>query len=142
MREQDRHFLWSLYAAVAIIFLWKGIWDGIYLIPYLGDPFVFLFIGLALLTFTGVIFKEFDPLGGVEKATTKIINHVHHHPRKHEFMLKYQDRVQGKERMIPVTAIKGIEKRALVVEMKGSELFIPLQRITEIQHQGKTYWRA
>ncbi len=142
MREQDRHFVWSLYAAVAIIFLWKGIWDGIYYIPYIGDPFVFLFIGLALLTFTGIIFKEFDPLGGVERAVTRMIHHVHHHPQKHEFAIKYSDKAQKKEKTIPAGAIRGVEKKMLVAELSGGETFIPLQRITEIQRRGETYWRA
>ncbi len=142
MREQDRHFLWSLYAAVAIIFLWKGIWDGIYYLPYIGDPFVFLFIGLALLTFTGLLFSEFDPLGSLEKAVGKRVHYVSHHPRRHEFTLKYKDKAQGKDKAIPAAAIRGIEKNMLIAEAGGRELFIPLQRITEIQQQGKTYWRA
>ncbi len=142
MREQDRHFLWSLYAAVAIIFLWKGIWDGIYLIPYLGDPFVFLFIGLALLTFTGIIFSEFDPLGSLEKEISKRVHQVSHHPRREEFTIKYKDKMQGKEKIIPAAAIRGIERNIVIAEMESRELFIPLQRITEIQQRGKTYWRA
>ena len=42
LREQDKHFLWSIYAGVAIIFVWKGIWEGAYeILPeFLADPFV------------------------------------------------------------------------------------------------------
>ena len=92
LREQDRHFLWSLYSAVAIIFIWKGLWEGIYEIPYFGDPFVFLFIGLAMLTFSGVIFREFDPLGGLEKSIDKVLHLVYNHPHKEDFQIKYYDK--------------------------------------------------
>ena len=72
LREEDRHFLWSMYSAAAIIFAWKGVWEGIYELPVIRDfvntEFIFLFLGLTMLTFSGLVFKEFDPLGGMEKA--------------------------------------------------------------------------
>lgn len=143
MREQDRHFLWSLYAAVGVIFLWKGLWDGLYEIPYIGNPFVALFIGLAILTFSGIIFSEFDPLGGVEKAVKKRLYFVHSHPKKHQFSIKYHDKKRKKDFDINAKLLKTIEKKALVLkhEEKNQEWFVPLHRIKEITHLGKTYWR-
>jgi uncharacterized protein (UPF0248 family) len=141
LREQDRHFLWSLYSAVAVIFAWKGLWEGIYELPYIGDPFVFLFIGFAMLTFSGLIFKEFDPLGGVEKAVKKVINDVIHHPEKKHFKLKYHDKSKNKDIVIDVTDIHKIEKGALVIESNKQELFIPAHRVTEVLYKGKRYWR-
>ena len=143
LREQDRHFLWSLYSAVAIIFIWKGLWEGIYEIPYFGDPFVFLFIGLAMLTFWGVIFREFDPLGGLEKSIDKVLHLVYNHPHKEDFQIKYYDKSRKEHRSIGARNLKGFEKGALVLqhEHKRQEVFIPLHRVTEIMFKGKSYWR-
>ena len=100
MREQDRHFLSSLVIALGIILVWKGLWEGLYEIPYIGNSWVALFIGFALLTFSGLIFREFDPLGNVEKSIIKNINHVKNHPNKEEFHLQYRDRISKKKVLI------------------------------------------
>ncbi|HLD01159.1 MAG TPA: RNA repair domain-containing protein [Candidatus Nanoarchaeia archaeon] len=142
LREQDKHFLASLYVAIAVIFTWKGIWEGVYEIPYLGDPFVFLFIGFAILTFSGLIFKEFDPLGNIQKAVEKTIQEVHNHPERDKFMLKYHDQHHKKDILIPAKMIHKIEKGTVIINQgKKQETFIPLHRIIEITYQGKKYWR-
>ncbi|HIH10748.1 TPA: hypothetical protein HA241_01000 [Candidatus Woesearchaeota archaeon] len=143
MREQDKHFLWSLYAAVAVIFLWKGIWEGIYEIPYIGQSFVFLFLGLFILTISGLIFKEFDPLGGVEKAVSKVVHQVYNHPQKGQFQFKYYDKSQRKDIIIEAHRVHAVERGTLVMKhhTKNSEVFIPTHRITEVLQNGKVYWR-
>lgn len=143
LREQDRHFLWSLYSAIAIIFAWKGLWEGLYEIPYIGHAFVFLFIGFAMLTFSGVIFREFDPLGGVEKAIVKTLHTIDHHPHKNKFQIKYRDQLQKKDILISAMQIKNIEKNTLVIQdsSKKKEIFIPAHRITEVLYNGEVYWR-
>lgn len=143
LREQDKHFLASIYAAVAIIFAWKGLWEGLYEIPYIGDPFVFLFIGFAMLTFSGLIFQEFDPLGNIQKTSSRMLSKVQRHPRKKEFTIKYYDKKRKKHLRIPAEKIKKIEKGALIVKHPGKreEVFIPMHRVTEILHKGKKYWR-
>lgn len=143
LREQDKHFLASIYAAVAVIFAWKGLWEGLYEIPYIGDSFVFLFIGFAMLTFSGLIFKEFDPLGNLEKTSMKMLNNVHRHPQKENFTIRYYDKSRKKYINLPAERIKKIEKGALIVIHPGKrqEVFIPLHRVTEILQKGKRYWR-
>jgi len=143
LREQDKHFLASLYAAVAVIFAWKGLWEGLYEIPYIGDPFVFLFIGFAMLTFSGLIFKEFDPLGNLQKATLRNLRSVHANSDKENFTIKYYDKGRKKHITLPAKRIRKIEKGALVImhQDKRQELFIPLHRVTEILYKGKKYWR-
>src|SRR3990167_6777661 len=128
LREQDKHFLSSLYIAIAIIFTWKGIWDGLYEIPFLGQlscpsfisletytPLVFLFIGFAMLTLSGAIFKEFDPLGGIQKAVNTTLHSIHIHHDKKNFQFQYYDKTQKKYIRIPAPWVKKIEKGALVV---------------------------
>ncbi len=141
MREQDKHFLWSLYIATAIIFTWKGLWTGVYEIPYVDDPFIWLFVGFTMLTLSGVIFREFDPLGGLEKAANAMIQFVHAHPQKQEFTVIYRDQAQKKNIAVGGEKLKAIEKGTLVIRGQQEEIFIPIHRVTEILYQGKRYWR-
>lgn len=146
MREQDKHFLSSLYAAIAVIFAWKGLWEGIYEIPYINGPngsFIILFIGFAMLSLSGLIFKEFDPLGGIEKSAHQTLNTVFKHPERKHFTIKYYDKNLKKQIAIEAQKIKKIEKGALIIidEKKKQELFIPAHRVTEIFFHGKTYWK-
>lgn len=144
MREQDKHFLWSLFVGVSVILMWKGIWDGLYEIPYIGEsPWIYLFIGFAMLTFSGVIFKEFDPLGGLDKATLKMMHFVHGHPHKKDFQIKYYDKSLKKEVVVDAANLKGIEKQSLLIEdtKKKQEVFVPMHRVTEVIQRGKSYWR-
>lgn len=142
-REQDKHFLWSLILAVGVILVWKGLWEGVYEIPYVGYPWVALCIGLFMLTFSGLIFREFDPLGSLDKSVKKITHFVHSHPEKHKFQIKYHDKIRKKDITIDAQTIKKIEKGSLVIndEKRKQEIFIPAHRITEVIHQGKSYWR-
>jgi len=142
LREQDKHFLSSLYAAIAVIFAWKGIWEGIYEIPY-SDPFIFLFIGFAMLTLSGAIFKEFDPLGGVEKAVNKTMRSIFRHPEKEKFKLHYYDKNLHKNIVIDAKRIKDVEKDAIIVMQEDGkgEIFIPFHRIKSVYYKGKEYWR-
>jgi len=132
-----------LYSAVAIIFVWKGLWEGLYEIPYIGDSFVFLFIGFAMLTFSGLIFKEFDPLGGVEKAIHKTVTTIQKHPDKKNFKLKYHDKSLKKDILIDAERLKKMEKGILIVRHKNrnQEVFIPIHRLTEVTYKGKTSWK-
>jgi uncharacterized protein (UPF0248 family) len=143
MREQDKHFLWSLYLAVAIIFLWRGLWEGLGGLPIIGSPWVALFIGLAMLTFRGLIYQQFDPLGGVEKSASQIINQIHQHPKRHEFHLKYHDHFKKEHVTLKFENVEKIENGVIVIKdpLTKKEIFIPVHRVTEILHKGKSYWK-
>ena len=144
LREQDKHFLWSLFVAIGVIFVWKGLWEGLYEIPYLGDSWVALSLGLSMLTFSGLIFKEFDPLGNLDKSIKKMLRIVVSHPHRQQFKLKYHDEHLKKDILINASEIASIEKQSIILKRgKGvkQEFFIPGHRVTEIVHQGKTFWR-
>ena len=144
LREQDKHFLWSLFVAVGVIMVWKGLWEGLYEIPYLGDAWVALFIGLTMLTLSGIIFKEFDPLGNLDKSAKSMIKLITTHPDRKHFMLKYHDNHLKKDITFNASDIRGVEKDSIVLNVDGKkskEVFIPAHRVNEIVHQGKTYWR-
>ncbi len=150
LREQDKHFLMSLYSAVTLIFLWKGVWEGIYMLPLIeaiderSASFVFLFVGLTMLTFSGLIFKEFDPLGSFQKSLEKKLHQIHHHHHRKEFQVVYYDQAKKSELTIDAKNILGIEKNALVVHdaVHRQESFIPMGRVVKVLYQGKLYWRA
>lgn len=150
LREQDKHFLASLYAAVAVIFAWKGLWDGVYVLPYVSEmisesalPFVFLSLGLAMLTFSGLIFKEFDPLGSIQKATSRMLHSIQISSKKHKFSIKYYDKSRKKQVTIKANQIKKIEKGTIIIKHpdRREEVFIPTHRVTEVLYEGKRYWR-
>lgn len=143
LREQDKHFLWSLLAAVGVVLVWKGLWEGMREIPYAGDPWVLFFIGFAMLTFSGMIFKEFDPLGSIDKSIKKVFNQIRVNPNKKDFEIKYFDKVKKKEIIIHAEKIKHLEKGYLVVEHQTGkqEVFIPTHRLTEVMYKGKKYWQ-
>jgi uncharacterized protein (UPF0248 family) len=141
LREQDKHFLWSLYVAIGVIFIWRGIWEGVYEIPYI-NAWTLLFLGLTMLTFSGLIFKEFDPLGGIEKSTQKTLHFVYNHPTKQNFQIHYYDKLLKKELTFSANQIKHLEKDTLIIQdQNNQELFIPIHRITEIKEKNKTYWK-
>ena len=156
LREEDKHFLASLYIAIGIIFTWKGIWLALYKIPFIGDlrcpafiglencaPSVFLFLGLTILIFSGLIFKEFDPFGGMQTGINKTLHNVQVHHQKELFQFKYHDKKMKKDIIIPAGWVKKIEKGALVIvpPKQKQEIFVPTHRLTEITYNGKSFWR-
>ncbi len=141
LRETDRHFLLSLVAATGVILFWKGLWDGVGSLWILQSPWVDLFVGLAILTFSGLIFAQFDPLGGIEGGVMSAVQKIAVHPRKHEFIIKYYDNIQKKDIEISAKNIRQIEKNILSLHEKGKEIFIPLHRVKSIHRFGKTIWR-
>ncbi len=143
LREQDKHFLWSILAALGVILVWKGLWEGWYEVPVIGNEWVALFIGFALLTFSGVIFKEFDPLGSLDKSVNRVAHFIQGNPKKNLFEIKYHDKVLKKDVVVRAERIKHVERGSLVVEDEkgGQEVFIPLHRMREVNFNGEPYWR-
>jgi uncharacterized protein (UPF0248 family) len=143
LREQDKHFLLSLYAGLAIICTWRGLWEGVYEIPYLGEPAVLLFIGLTMLTLSGLIFKEFDPLGGFEKSVTSALEKVMAHPEKDQFILLVEDKHNKTQLQVKASQVKEVEEDTIILmhPTKKGEMFIPLHRLEEIKYKDQSYWR-
>ena len=147
LRESDKHFLWSLLGAIGIVLFWRGIWSGIDLLGelprwiWVSHPSLSLFVGLAILTFSGMIFREFDPLGGIEKGVTDALNKVQTHPQKKEFSIIYYDNVRKKDIHVNADDIKNLEKSMLLIHEGGREVFIPLHRVKAIHRGEKIIWR-
>ncbi len=141
MRESDKHFFWALLGGTGVIMFWKGIWEGIGSLPIIENVWVSLFVGLAILTFTGLVFREFDPMGGLEQGAMRIMHELHHHPEKHKFKIRYYDSIKKKEMEINAIDLRHLEKNMLTVHEKGREIFIPIHRVRSVHKDGEIVWK-
>ncbi len=140
--EKVKHLFWAFFSAVGVIAFWAGVWDGLGNLSYLEYPWVSLVAGLAMLSVSGFFFKEFDPLGQAEKTVNDLMRKISSHPQKHEFHLRYHDRIKRKDVLYHAKYLAKVEKGFLVFLHKGKEIFVPIHRVREVLHKGKSYWRA
>lgn len=109
-------------------------------IPILDNVWVSLFLGMVMLTFSGIIFREFDPLGGLEKAALRAVHSVHSRPHREEFTYTYHDKLMKKDVHIRADKVHAIEKNVLAIREKGKETFVPIHRIKAVHHKRKLVW--
>lgn len=141
-KETLRHYLFAAIGVVGIVLFWAGLWDGIGTLGPLHNPLVSLAAGIIILASSGLLLKEFDPLKEEERKIHAEMLKIHHHPQKHEFYIKFHDRIKGKDVLHQAKHLKDIEKGFLIfVEKEGKELFVPIHRVKEILHKGKSYWK-
>lgn len=140
--EDLKKYFWYLFGVMGVVFFWTGTWDGLGNIGWLHNPLISFIVGAILLSLSGVIFKEANPLWEAEKVVKSEAKKVHRHPQKGEFHFKYQDNVKKKELLIHAGKLNRIEKEFLVFFDEGKEVFVPLHRVTEILRKGKTHWKA
>lgn len=147
MRESDKHFLWSMIGALGLILFWRGVWNGIDILygvnawTWLATPALSFFVGLLILTFSGLLFSQFDPLGGIEKGIIDKLNMIQTHPERKDFKVTYYDKLKKEDVHINAEDIKHFEKNMLLVHSGGRESFIPIHRIKAIHKKGKIVWR-
>ena len=140
--EDFKKYFWYLFGTLGVVFFWAGVWDGLGQLPIIKIPWLSLVLGITMLSLSGILLKGANPLWEPEKPVSAEAKKVHRHPRKHEFHFRYEDHVQKKEMTIHAGKLSRIEKEFLVFVDKGKEVFIPLHRVTEILHKGKTHWKA
>ena len=141
--EDIKKYSWYIFGMIGVVFFWAGTWDGLgYIHPIIANPWLSLILGITMLGLSGVIFKEANPLWEVEKPVKIEAKKVPQHPQKQEFHFKYVDHEKNKELLIHAGKLKRIEKEFLVFLDQGKEKFVPLHRVTEILHKGKTHWKA
>ena len=130
-----------MFGAVGVIAFWAGIWEGIAGMPYLENPWISLVVGLTMLSFSGLIFQQFDPLEMIAKRVSDILYKVQIHPQKHEFLIKYHDKIKKKHVLLKAKELKGIDNGFLIFIHGKEEVFVPIHRVTEILHNSKTFWK-
>jgi len=126
-----------------MIIYWRGLWDILYLIPIVDNPFVSLFIGLTVITLSGVVFAQFDPL---KAKTTKIMNLLndiasHKHMKEEDYELWYHDETTDEIHPVGHHNIKKLEHNFVVTEVDGKEFFIPVHRLRHVKQKGVTIWK-
>jgi uncharacterized coiled-coil protein SlyX len=57
---KDKKFLFALVGAIGVVFFWYGMWGVIENIPIINNPFVASFIGLLILTLSGIIYSQIE----------------------------------------------------------------------------------
>jgi len=142
LREEDKKFLWALLSAIGIVFLWRGIWEVSYEIPILENVYVVLFVGLFILTITGLIYREFDVFGQRIYKLQKLMHDVQIETKKGTtYMIHYFDSINGDTHKLNSKELHDVEIDFIVTNEKNHERFIPLRRITKVQKGKKTIWR-
>ncbi len=138
-REDMQRYFWYFFGVLGVVLFWAGVWDGVGNIAFLKNPLLSLIIGLILL-FIGGIIRKTDNADQQELLAHNVLKEVHHHPQKQEFHVKYFDKMNKKEVLIGGEQLHRLEKGFLVLlEKGGKELFVPIHRVTEVLHNGKTY---
>lgn len=141
MRETDKHFLISLVFALGIILFWRGVWHIADITPILRNEFVSFFIGLLILTLSGLIYHEFDPFAKHLTRTSKAIHDaVVDAKREGGYFLRYYDSKLKKQVRMPAHHVKHIEQNVLVVHEGNRESFIPVHRVTRVEKGKKVIW--
>jgi len=135
--KMSRYF-WAILGVLGVVLFWAGTWDGLGSLPYLQNPLISLVVGLLILVLSGLIFKEFDPLGKKDSGKILTAHKIHRHPEKHLFNVKYFDKIKKTHLLISAAKLKHIEKETfLVFKHEGKEFFLPIHRVKEILHQNK-----
>ncbi|MEK6845856.1 MAG: RNA repair domain-containing protein [Nanoarchaeota archaeon] len=105
-------------------------------------------MGLVILAFAAIMKMKMDPAAMAEKGIYDVLHKVHKHPEKHKFHIKYYDKAKGSHILINGGKIHGIESSFLVLKNNNGksteerESFVPVHRIKEVLHEGKSYWKG
>jgi len=94
-----------------------------------------------MLIIAGLKFKWFS-FSKKSKTIEDAIHHIKKHPQKEEFKISYFDKIKKGMIHLEGKFVKKVEKGMVVLEKDGKEIFIPLHRVNEVKHKGKSYWKA
>jgi len=141
LSDSDKHFLVSLLYASGIIMFWRGIWGIADITPLLDNVFVSFFIGLLVLTLTGIIYREFDPLEQKLGRISRLLEHIVSEKKAHEYDIHYYDEILNKQQKVNAIHFRRMEYSYLVIKKHEKEFFIPVQRVVQVCQKGKSIWK-
>jgi hypothetical protein len=142
LSETDKHFLVSLVYGTGIIIFWRGVWGIADEMPILNNVFVSFFVGLLILTLTGFIYREFDPLGSQVKKIHKLVHEVADEARKGKrFVIEYYDAIAKERFRVSAAAVHRIEERSVILRRAGRELHVPFNRLTRVLKGKEIVWK-
>ncbi len=137
--EEIKEKFWYFFGMAGVVFFWAGVWDGLGYLPYLENPWLSIVLGTVMLALSQFLFREPDPEKKAERKMRSALHKVRRHPRKHEFHIRYHDKLGKKDFLLRGDKLKDIEKGFLLLHEKGKEIFVPIHRVREILHKGKTF---
>ena len=141
-REEDKLYLHSLFYGIGVILFWRAVWETSSVMPLLRNPFFTLFVGLFVLTFTGYIFHEFDPLSRKMHKVGKYLNDaVNCAERGEKLTVYYLDKTARHEYAVDAAAIKRVEHDIFVYIHNGREYFVPTNRVMSILKGKQIVWK-
>src|SRR3972149_1911850 len=122
----DKHYLYALVTLVGVIFFWRGTWEIMDTIPLIDNLYVSLFLGLLIMTFSGVIFREFNPEEEPLTPLMELMKDTMKHPihKRKTYLVLYHDELTNKNHQIGHADILDIEHNYVIVEQQGREFFI------------------
>ncbi len=135
--EDMKRYGWFLFGVMGVVFFWAGVWDGVGYLPYIASPWLSILIGAIMLASSKKLFGEADPAKAAERKAQQVLHQVHRHPLRHEFHVKYHDKIRQQDMLLSAAKIHRLEKGFLVMLESGRELFVPVHRIREVLHKGK-----
>ena len=136
-----KKYFWSIFGIMGVVFFWVGLWDGVGSLPYIEIWWVSMLTGLAMIAFSGLFLKGNNLFGGKSSPLHNLLHDIQDHPEKHLFEIRFRDKIKNRELALSGQHLKGFEKGFVVYISNGMEKFIPLHRITEVKHKGKTHWK-
>lgn len=143
IRESDKHFLLALLAVTGVVFFWRGAWGILDITPVLNNFFVSLAIGLAIMTFSGIIYREFMPEEEPLTPVLDILKDIFKHglEKRKQYIIEYYDDALKTHKKITHALIKKLEHTYIVIERNGEEFFIPAHRIHKINNEEKIFFQ-
>ena len=140
--ETDKHFLVSLVYGTGIIIFWRGVWGIADEVPILNSVYVSFFVGLLILTLTGFIYREFDPLGNQVKKLHRFLHTIADEAEKGKrYVVEYYDGIAKKSVLVAAKDIHRIDEKFVVVNKNGHEHHIPFKRLTRVFLDKKIVWK-
>jgi len=141
--SKDKKYLTALLGATGVIIFWRGLWEGADLIPIVKEPIVSIFIGLAILTFTGVIYEEFYKVEMHVQRGSEALGKIWKRLKKQkDYKIHYLDSITSKVHSFKCSDVVDIENDYVIIKHKKKEFFIPMKRVHAVKHKsGKVVWK-
>lgn len=142
LRDEDRQFFYALLYGVGIVLFWRGVWEVSYEIPLIKNVYFALFVGLFIITVTGYMYREFDPLSSRFRKLNRLVHDVMGLSKRGQaHHISYYDEMGKHDHKIHAHMVKRVEHDFIVFEEDGHERFIPISRLTKIHKGNEVIWK-
>ena len=132
-----RYYFWYMFGTIGVAIFWAGISGGFKTL--VGSLWVTLVIGLTMLIILSRLKQSLDPISKTQGAFHDTIHKLNSHPQKHEFHIKYFDKVKNEHILFSASELKSVEKSFLIFQHDLKEYFIPINRVKEILQNGQSF---